>query len=149
MERFFQNHTVIIVRGGKKDTSKVKSGHSFSLVLRLAAGCTHSLWGCASVKWKKTQGREIHGSNPPSQEHISLRNLHSLAECVRYWSKMFPKMYFLKHWLFNFSPLRFALLVLPAPVCPVEDGMEWHGTVWEIHGKPSVEVTALHSYCPL
>lgn len=43
MERFFQNHRVKILRGGKKDISKVKSALSFSLILKLAAGCTHSL----------------------------------------------------------------------------------------------------------
>lgn len=133
----------------KKDTSKVKSAQSFSLVLKPAAGWTHSLWGCASIKRKETQGTEIHGSQPTfTGAHIFLKSLYSLSECVGYWSKMLLKIHILKHWLLHFYPLRFALLVLPSVVCGPWR-MAWHGTVWQIHGKAGVEVIALRSHLPL
>lgn len=72
---------------------------------------------------------EIHGNQPTfTGAHISLKSLYSLSECVKYWSKMFFKMYRLKHWLLHFFPLHFALLVLPALVCGLWR-MAWHGIV--------------------
>lgn len=121
MERFFQNNTVIILRVGKKHTSKVQNGQSFSLVLKLAAECTHSLWGWASVKWKKHKAWRYMVSTHLPGAPISL------SECVRYWSKMFLKMYLLNHWLLRFFPS-----VLPCWCCRLRCVAcgGWHGMAW-------------------
>ena len=65
-ERFFQNHTMKILRGGKKTPAKSSVYEVWGLSSNQHLGCIRTLWNCTSVNWKETQSREMSGSQPTS-----------------------------------------------------------------------------------